>query len=722
MATPEKDKKGHTPDRNDRAIPSSTASGATSSRNVTPRTVQAQRTPTKPVSRAPLGSSSVPPPIETSPIRTSVNPKINQEHQIAQSVSRKSDEVPFEAKRAVDPFNQRRSVSPYDSGSAPISPISNHEGVDRSSTRLRRKPPPPTFDSNNSSNDNLYFNDKRLSLDQGTEDYSDSPRDSNKNIDDIIGSLENEIDNFLTFDNSSSSNRNENLFHYDTGNNSSTSVTQQLRITRSPQIMQLSDYNDSASSRGGSIYKNNIDSKSAPIETPYSLDTPTEQSESEFEDSREDEGMPEIMSDILTGDEEYDQAPHQMGSIVTGEEFENTDFSLSSSPNSTTPNEETNSLDNNTHSFQRKSVTSGIMPVSTNSSLGSSGSLKIAKQVSGTTAGVPVAAATVAAVSAAVGSPASPAALNRSPLTASSTMSRVPIKSNNAPMDSIFSGAESMAKSRTVSTMTSSMKHNRNSSSISSIRSYRNVNLATLKKGLNLKPGEGERSNYVLTIRRSAGTAYNESGPGKWKLPTGIKPIDKSVSLTNNNNKYMRLGSSQYSRAKKGGSGVELKHGHLQRRLLAAEIDDRDDQSMTLDQSITNTISKTTTTSSEVKSVNSNTAPQSSSATLSGENSLKRTVTEGTTDALSVTTESTNESKRTASVSSDSSGSLSEIGGYYQHRGYKYNEADDPDDEENATEVETSNGKNTFALPPEDGSDERPRLFLANPDYSSDSD
>lgn len=108
-------------------------------------------------------------------------------------------------------------------------------------------------------------------------------------------------------------------------------------------------------------------------------------------------------------------------------------------------------------------------------------------------------------------------------------------------------------------------------SSIYSSSSNRNVNLANLKRTLDLKPGEGETSRYVVALRKSMGTACNDSPPDKWKLPTGILPVDKRAILATSNGRYLRLGVSQ---GRKKTSGVELKHGHLQRRLLAAEVGD----------------------------------------------------------------------------------------------------------------------------------------------------
>ncbi|RKP30905.1 hypothetical protein METBISCDRAFT_22906 [Metschnikowia bicuspidata] len=103
------------------------------------------------------------------------------------------------------------------------------------------------------------------------------------------------------------------------------------------------------------------------------------------------------------------------------------------------------------------------------------------------------------------------------------------------------------------------------------------VRLATLKRSFSLRSGEGERSNYVTQIRKNAGTSYNEAGPGNWKLPLGIIPLDpKSLSLRtySQGSAHFSRGSSGVMARTKKSSGVELKHGHLQPRLLAEEIDE----------------------------------------------------------------------------------------------------------------------------------------------------
>ena len=107
--------------------------------------------------------------------------------------------------------------------------------------------------------------------------------------------------------------------------------------------------------------------------------------------------------------------------------------------------------------------------------------------------------------------PGNPQPLTQTPL------SRTLTENSSAPI--------ALSKSYTQKTYASNRSNpsqHRMSSSVGSIyssNSYRNVNLAALKKTLNLKPGEGERSNYVLAIRKAAGTSYNELTRMKWKLP-----------------------------------------------------------------------------------------------------------------------------------------------------------------------------------------------------------
>ncbi|CUM53859.1 uncharacterized protein AC631_00229 [Debaryomyces fabryi] len=278
----------------------------------------------------------------------------------------------------------------------------------------------------------------------------------------------------------------------------------------------------------------------------------------------------------------------------------------------------------------------------------------------------------------------------------------------------------------------SNISHHRKSSSVSSIwsaNSYRSVNMSKLKKSLDLKPGEGERSNYVVSIRRSAGTAYNDSPPGKWKLPIGILPVDNRIGYAANG-RYLRLAGGVQGRNKKT-SGVELKHGHLQPRLLAAEVDDGDESPVGL-QSLGRSGTDLTigTNKSSVGAVKS--SDSSVNVTPSGSLLRKSSYGKAIDDLQSINTGGDSSStlpssKRAESVSStsspgsSSSNSLTDfnigIGGYYQHPGYLHN-----DDEETSTEFETDfmgdggNRNNDY-----NDYDTKPRLVLANPD-NSDSD
>lgn len=281
------------------------------------------------------------------------------------------------------------------------------------------------------------------------------------------------------------------------------------------------------------------------------------------------------------------------------------------------------------------------------------------------------------------------------------------------------------------SSMYNSKFGHRKSSSISSIlstSSAKNVNLATLKKTLNLRPGEGERSSYVLTIRRNAGTAYNESGPGKWKLPTGIAPIDKRTTYTSSNGKYMRIAGGMSQNKLKKASGVELKHGHLAPRLLAAEVDDTDDNSLKLKPTkIENGDNHDTTGTNTPKTKSSNSsllmtpgAASINSNVSSGNNTLSRTITENSVSSVSNKTpkDSSSESRtRSESVNSDSSGSINDANvGFYQHPGYKYQDA-----EGNAHEGDEYKENEDTVMDEESFEEYRdqPKLVLANPDTDS---
>lgn len=334
--------------------------------------------------------------------------------------------------------------------------------------------------------------------------------------------------------------------------------------------------------------------------------------------------------------------------------------------------------------------------------------------------------------------PGNPQPLTQTPL------SRTLTENSSAPI--------ALSKSYTQKTYASNRSNpsqHRMSSSVGSIyssNSYRNVNLAALKKTLNLKPGEGERSNYVLAIRKAAGTSYNELTRMKWKLPVGILPVDKSATKENSNGKYMKLAGNLLAASRKKTSGVELKHGHLKPRLLAAEIDEGDDSTAI-------SLAKTPLTQS---SVNLKVTETNSNKTVSSENSLMRTTTDvsvvtGDTNSIVTTTTDTNASgrgessgnglKRNESIaSSNSSGSLSDKNftnfGYYQHRSYKDDDEDifadgvnrQASNDGDVTDEESNqiNGypkvsyMDANSIEQEEEDNDRPRLVLANPDYDSD--
>lgn len=262
-------------------------------------------------------------------------------------------------------------------------------------------------------------------------------------------------------------------------------------------------------------------------------------------------------------------------------------------------------------------------------------------------------------------------------------------------------------------------------SSITSSGSNRHVNLATLKRSFSLRPGEGERSNYVQSIRRNAGTAYNDAGPVKWKLPTGILPIDKKSLYLQTSNKFNRGGSGPRS---KKTSGVELKHGHLQARLLASEVDDTEDSNKfgSLGRSSTNT---TTATAKVITPVTSKSSATSTAFVVSRQNSLNRsnTLASGSTDAQSVGTRGSSSKLSTMDsevLSLNSDGSVAEYqfgDGYYQHPGYKFDDDEDIDTERFSPITDEGSVDRTYDDELEDDDEEeKPRLFLANPDSSSD--
>ncbi|KAJ9097919.1 hypothetical protein QFC19_006596 [Naganishia cerealis] len=209
-------------------------------------------------------------------------------------------------------------------------------------------------------------------------------------------------------------------------------------------------------------------------------------------------------------------------------------------------------------------------------------------------------------------------------------------------------------------------------SSIYSSNSNKNVNLATLKRTLDLKPGEGEQSRYVVALRRYMGTAVNDSPPDKWKLPTGILPVDKRASMASSNGRYLRLGVSQ---GRKKTSGVELKHGHLQPRLLAAEVGDS--RPYLGGSSLASTHGSARDSRASIYS--------STSVTASGNSAVE------TSSSSSPVRSSSKEDE-----ASSSSGSIDEVRGYYQHPAYT------------AGSDEESHDPEQYVY--------EPRLVLVNPD------
>lgn len=205
-------------------------------------------------------------------------------------------------------------------------------------------------------------------------------------------------------------------------------------------------------------------------------------------------------------------------------------------------------------------------------------------------------------------------------------------------------------------------------SSLYSTSSNRNVNLATLKMTLDLKPGEGEQSRYVVALRRSMGTAVNDSPPDKWKLPTGILPVDKRASMASSNGRYLRLGVSQ---GRKKTSGVELKHGHLQPRLLAAEVGDSRPYlggsglgASSARDSRASIYSSTSATGNSTANSGVETSGSSSPVRSSSKEDETRSVR---TSLAALIPELIPE---LALVTSSSSGSIDDVRGYYQHPAY----------------------------------------------------
>lgn len=539
-----------------------------------------------------------------------------------------------------------------------------------SASHMRRKPPPEVDDSSDCSSDNLYFN-------APSPRRSPGPPGAVQNMDDIIGTIESEIGYMGIGDSEHNS-----MYEHEEYNTSALN-TPNLPMPRSKPITTLADYNsdysDSSQSMGLPVLEIN---NSVP---PYPVDP--------FGDSSMDNSP---VSPIFRNTSEF-------GSYSNDYPASRKDpvGPLSSSSSATEIN--------NMNSSRRSSDTYGSVTPTRRSTL----TLPIIIPENQTfNANVPL------------------SKLSSSSLYTKNQSPFVNQSNRNSTGENVIDPIVRTKTSSTIPSTSSGMVANhRHSSSISSIwssNSYRNVNLATIKKNLHLKPGEGESSNYVITIRRSAGTAFNESGPGKWKLPTGILPVDTSATYAKSNGRYTRLAGG-LTRAKKT-SGVELKHGHLQPRLLAAEIDDGESSSLGITPKISAAPS-TKTNLSDIKS-SSSSITAASTINISRNNSLARTTTEGSTlgtDLQSVVTESTNSGSR-KSISSSSSGSISDsnvkIGGYYQHPGYKYedDQGSDTGNEDDASALDYSNRQSIPIENDMDEYDERPRLVLANPDMDSDSD
>lgn len=252
-------------------------------------------------------------------------------------------------------------------------------------------------------------------------------------------------------------------------------------------------------------------------------------------------------------------------------------------------------------------------------------------------------------------------------------------------------------------------------SSIFSSGSNKHVNLATLKRTFSLRPGEGERSSYVQLIRKNAGTALNETGPGKWKLPTGITPQDVKNKYLLTSTRFNRRGNAITSRGKKT-SGVELKHGHLQPRLLASEVDEVGDSNRF------GSLGRSSTFQNRIITPVTSSTPSANVSALSRQSSIGRasTITSRSTvyDAQSVGTTAKSSRRGSAAYSVASVGSISDYraDGYYQHPGYKFD-----DDEPELLTDEYTPTTNDATLD-YDYDDDKPRLVLANPDSSSDNE
>ncbi|ODQ82237.1 hypothetical protein BABINDRAFT_164048 [Babjeviella inositovora NRRL Y-12698] len=90
--------------------------------------------------------------------------------------------------------------------------------------------------------------------------------------------------------------------------------------------------------------------------------------------------------------------------------------------------------------------------------------------------------------------------------------------------------------------------------------------ISSVRQQIVLRPGEGEQSVYVATLRARASSSSVSSTSAKFELPVGIRP--------HHTRKNINISSRAYHPGLK--KGVELKYGHLKPRLLASEVGDDD--------------------------------------------------------------------------------------------------------------------------------------------------
>lgn len=310
---------------------------------------------------------------------------------------------------------------------------------------------------------------------------------------------------------------------------------------------------------------------------------------------------------------------------------------------------------------------------------------------------------------------------------------RTPLKTSNT-FTSIASDASCP---KGLPSMTSANTFHRKSLSMSSIfssNSNRHITLGTLKKSITLRPGEGERSNYVQSIRRNAGTSYNDLGPETWKLPVGILPVDKRQLLPTND-RYNRLRGNRKNQS----SGVGLKHGHLAPRLLAAEVDESEGlnkfgslgRSSTFQRHDKKDVSAVALSRLSIPSTvvsrgnllrqNSNAPSRAGSIAGSFLSSIMASTDPSTPKRNSGIHNGYQPmiSRHALTSSRMSVGSISDgrlVEGYYQHPGYRYEE------EVENTEGISPSTERTMHHDSDEDNDEKPRLVLANPDSDSSDD